>query len=414
MNAEIIAIGSELLTPFRQDTNSLYLTRHLNELGVEVKFKTIVGDNRDHIRDATRTALWRADVVIVMGGLGPTEDDVTRDAVAAALGLELHRDPELIAQLYTRFAARKIKIAANNDRQCDVVGNATVLPNPVGTAPGQWIDTLFEGQARIVLLLPGPPWELQKVFEDECLARLRERVPSIFIATRSLRVAMLPESSCDARIAPIYTKYEDVATTILAHAGDIELHLRAQADSLEAAQARVDELAGKLEDELDDYVYATGGETLEQIVGYYLQMRNATLATAESCTGGLLAERLTRISGSSRYFLGGAVTYDNELKTLFSGVPPALIEKHGAASKEVAIAMAQGIRYECNATFGLAITGIAGPSGGSEQKPVGLVYHALYDGNKTEVVERTFVGDRLRIRLWATQQALDMVRRHLM
>ena len=351
MNAEIIAIGSELLTPFRQDTNSLYLTRRLNQLGVEVRFKTIVGDNREHIREATRTALWRADLIMVMGGLGPTEDDVTRDAVAAALGAELHRDPDLIAKLYTRFAARQMKMTENNDRQCDLVGNAIVLTNPVGTAPGQWIDTMFEGRPRIVILLPGPPWELEKVFETECFARLGERVPSAFLATRSLRVAMLPESTCDARVAPIYRQYEDVETTILAHAGDIDLHLRARADSLEAAQVRVDELAGKLEDELDDYVYSSGGETLEQIIGYYLQMRGATLATVESCTGGLLAERITSVSGSSRYYLGGAITYHNDLKTLFAGVPPLLVQAHGAASKEVAAAMAEGIRYECNATI---------------------------------------------------------------
>jgi nicotinamide-nucleotide amidase len=414
VNAEIIAVGSELLTPFRQDTNSLYLTRRLDSLGVEVAFKTIVGDSREHIRDAVRTALFRCEVVILTGGLGPTEDDLTRDAVAAGLGVELYRDPDLIAKLYARFAARQIKMPSNNERQCDVVRGAAVLPNAGGTAPGQWIETRFEGQPRLIMLLPGPPWELEKMFEAECEPRLREKLPPAFIATRSLRVALVAESTCDARIAPIYGQYPGVRTTILAGGGDIEINLRACSESLETAQARVDELAGKLEDELGDCVYSNRGESLEQIVGYYLQMRNSTLATAESCTGGLLAERITSISGSSRYYLGGAVTYHNELKTLFAGVPPLMIQGHGAVSPEVATAMAESIRHDCNATLGVAITGIAGPTGGTPQKPVGLVYIALHDGVKTEVVERQFPGDRARIRQFAAHQALDMIRRRLM
>ncbi len=407
VNAEIIAIGSELLTPFRHDTNSLYVTARLNELGVEVSFKTIVGDSREHIRDATRAALWRTEIVILMGGLGPTEDDLTREAVADALGVELRRDPELLAKLYARFAARQMKVPANNDRQCDVLAGAQVIP-AVGTAPGQWLEPLFERHSRIVILLPGPPWELEKMFADSVLPRLREKLPSTTLATRTLKVAMLPESACDARIAPIYKQFEDVQTTILAGAGDIELILRGR------SQLRVDELADKLEEELEDAVYSNGGESLEQIVGYYLQMRNATLAVAESCTGGLLSKRITSIAGSSRYFLGGAITYHNELKTLFAGVPPLMIQAHGAVSREVAVSMAEGIRHDCNATIGVAVTGVAGPGGGTEAKPVGLVYHALFDGTKTDVIERKFPGDRERIRMWASQQALDMIRKHLM
>jgi nicotinamide-nucleotide amidase len=413
VNAEIIAIGSELLTPFRQDTNSLFLTERLNELGVEVIFKTIVGDNREHIRDATRSALWRADIVILMGGLGPTEDDLTREAVADALGVELHRDPELVAKLYARFAKRQMKLPPNNERQCDVIAGAQII-NAVGSAPGQWIETRFEGKQRIIILLPGPPWEIKKMFSEQVRARLQEKLPAAFIATRTLKVAMVPESTCDARIAPIYCAYPDVQTTILAGPGDIELHLRTRGESLEAAQARVDELADRLEEELGDSIYSNCGESLEQVVGYYLQMRNSTLAVAESCTGGLLAERITRINGSSRYFLGGALVYHNDLKTLFASVPPLMLQAHGAVSREVAGAMAEGIRHDCNASLGVAITGIAGPSGGTEEKPVGLVYHALHDGSRTEIVERKFPGDRNQIRQWASQQALDMIRRHLM
>jgi nicotinamide-nucleotide amidase len=225
---------------------------------------------------------------------------------------------------------------------------------------------------------------------------------------------MMGESQCDALVAPVYRRYADVETTILAGAGEIQLHFKARAPSHEQAQARVDEAAGAVEDVLGDHVFSSHGESLEQIVGLFLQMRNATLAAAESCTGGLLGERITSVSGSSRYFLGGAVVYSNELKTEFAGVPAELIAQHGAVSKEVAIAMAEGIRKRCQATLGLAITGIAGPTGGTPEKPVGLVFHALADESGTQVVERTFPGDRKRIRRFATQQALDMVRRKLM
>jgi nicotinamide-nucleotide amidase len=412
--AEIIAIGSELLTPNFQDTNSLYLTEKLNELGVEVGFKTVVGDNRDHLTSAARTALRRADIVILMGGLGPTEDDLTRESVADALGRGMHRDSEIIAEIYKRFAKMRRKMPENNDRQADIIDGAEALPNALGTAPGQWIETESGDQRQYVILLPGPPHEIKPMFDEQVVPRLRKHVPQQFIATRVLKVALMPESECDQRVAPIYKKYPDVQTTILAGAGENQLRLIARGDSQEAAQQRADELAGLIEDELEESVYSSAGESLEQIVGYYLQMRGATLAVAESCTGGMLGERITKVSGSSRYFVGGAIVYDNEMKSLFANVPPMLIAQYGAVSKEVAAAMAEGIREECRASIGVAITGVAGPTGGTEEKPVGLVYHAVSDGKRTNVVERKFPGDRDRIRWWATQQALDMVRRMLM
>jgi nicotinamide-nucleotide amidase len=414
VTAEIIAIGSELLTPFFQDTNSLYLTEKLNELGVEVAFKTVVGDNREHLTLAARIALGRADILIFMGGLGPTEDDLTRECVAAALGREIHRDSEIITQLYTRFAKLRRKMPENNESQADVIDGAEVLPNAMGSAPGQWIELEHEGAKRYIMLLPGPPHEIKPMFDGQCIPRLRERLPRQFIATRVLKVAMMGESDCDQRVAPIYKRFTDVQTTILAGAGEIQLRLTARADSQEAAQARVDELAGLLEDELDDFVYSSQGESLEQIVGYFLQMRGANIAVAESCTGGMLGERITKVSGSSRYFVGGAIVYDNEMKALFANVPPMLVAQHGAVSREVAAALAEGIREECRATVGVGITGVAGPTGGTDEKPVGLVFVAVADGKRTEVVERKFSGDRDRIRWWATQQALDMVRRRLM
>ena len=414
VNAEIIAIGSELLTPFRQDTNSLYLTEKLNQLGVEVIFKTVVGDDRRRLTDAACRALSRADIVIFMGGLGPTEDDLTREAVADALQLELRRDPEVLAKLEQRFAARKVKMAANNAKQADLLAGAVLLPNANGTAPGQWISGKYDGHEKIVLLLPGPPHELKALFDQQCMERLRGKLPPQFIAKRELKIAMMGESQADARIAPIYQRYADVQTTILAGAGEIQVHLKCRAAELEAAQKQVDQLVEEIEEELGDAVFSDNGDSMEQIVGYYLQMRNATVAVAESCTGGLLAERLTSISGSSRYFAGGAVVYSNQLKSAFADVPEQLIAKHGAVSREVAVALAEGIRKRCGTTFGVGITGVAGPTGGTPEKPVGLVFHALASETGTEVTERNFFGDRKRIRWFASQQALDMIRRKLM
>ncbi len=403
-----------MLTPFRQDTNSLFLTSRLNSLGVEVAFKTIVGDNREQLVSVARTALGRANVLIFSGGLGPTEDDLTRECVAEALGIELRRDPDLVAELYARFAQRRIKMPENNLKQADVLDGAEIIRNPRGSAPAQWLEGTHHGEQRIIILLPGPPWELEPLFREEFEPRLRAVLPEAFIATREIKVAMIGESAADLKAAPVYKNHPDVQTTILASAGEVQFHLKASGASISEAQEKVDELASSLEDALEEFVFSSTGESLEQIVGYYLQMRGATLATAESCTGGLLAERLTRVSGSSRYFVGGAVVYSNELKKRFCDVPPLMIAEHGAVSKEVAAAMAEGIRKKCKATLGIGITGVAGPTGGTELKPVGLVYIALADGvTKTEVVERKYLGDRDRIRHWASQQALDMVRRKL-
>jgi nicotinamide-nucleotide amidase len=414
MNAEIVAIGSELLTPWRQDTNSLYVTERLNQLGVTVIFKTIVGDRQKHLVEAIRNALRRSDIIVVMGGLGPTEDDLTREAVAESLNVGLKRNPDLIAELYARFAARRIQVTRNNEKQADTLDGAVILENPRGSAPGQMLDTIYGEHRKLVMLLPGPPSELKPMFDEQCVPRLRELLPKRYIATRVLKAAMIGESAADARIAPIYQQYKDVETTILAHLGDIQLNLVCGKTLLETAQARVDELAGKIEEELEDLIYSSQGETLEQIVLYYLEMRAATLSVAESCTGGLVAERLTSISGASRSFMGGAVVYSNELKSEFAGVPPSLLERHGAVSREVAASLSEGIRERCDTTYGLGVTGIAGPGGGSEEKPVGLVYIGVSDGKSTEVVEKKFTGDRSRIRSYASQQALDLVRRRLM
>ena len=419
MLAETIAVGSEMLTPFRQDTNSLFVTERLNELGVKVAFKTTVGDRMEHLVSAVRTAAQRVDIVVIMGGLGPTQDDLTRQAVAEAMGIHIRRNADIVAELYKRFAARRMSMTENNAQQADVLEGAHVVPNANGTAPAQWLDTVFGGHRKILMLLPGPPLELKPIFEHECMPRLREALPQRFIAMRTLKAAMIGESACDARIAPIYKHYPDVETTILASGGDIQLNLICEKPALDLAQARVDELAGRIEEELDELIYSTQGESLEEIVLLYLGMKGATLAVAESCTGGMVAERITSIPGSSRAFLGGAVVYSDELKTLFAGVEPVLIAQHGAVSAQVAKAMAEGIRKKTGATTGLAITGIAGPGGGTEEKPVGLVYIAVAHGKEVEVAEKNFAAfstqsTRERVRMLSAQAALDMVRRRLM
>jgi nicotinamide-nucleotide amidase len=402
-----------MLTPFRQDTNSLYLTEKLNELGVTVAFKTIVGDRRKDLVNAITSALGRADIVIIMGGLGPTEDDLTREAVAETLSLTLRRNAAQIAALAARAATWRVPMPSNNLKQADVLDGATLLPNPNGSAPGQWLDTTWQDYRKLLMLLPGPPNECRPLFDAECLPRMREILPPRHIAKRTLRAAMIPESQADKLLAPIYTEYKDVETTILAKAGDIQLTLLCSKPKLESAQKRVDELAGRMEEALEDWLYSSAGESLEQIVLYYLELRQSTLAVAESCTGGMIAQRITSVPGSSRSFLGGAVVYSNELKTAFAGVPANLITECGAVSREVAEALAYGIRRYTGATLGLGVTGIAGPTGGTELKPVGFVHIALSDAQKTDSIERTFRGDRQRIREWTTQQALDLIRRRL-
>jgi nicotinamide-nucleotide amidase len=420
MIAEIIAAGSEMLTPFRQDTNSLFLTARLNELGISVAFKTIVGDNLEHLTGAAKIAISRADIVIFSGGLGPTEDDLTREAVGAALGLALRRDTEILTWMYKRFAARRMAMPPNNAKQADRLDGAEVLENANGSAPGQYIDTVVGRHRKIVILLPGPPNELKAMYDAECRPRLAATLPERHLAKRMLRMALIPESQVDARTAPIYSHYSDVETTILAGSGEIQLHFLCAKPSASEAQSRVDELASKVEQEMGEAIFSSHGESLEEVVLLMLGLRHMTLAAAESCTGGLLAQRLTAVPGSSRYFLGGAVVYADKLKTTFAEVPEEMVRIHGPVSEPVARAMAEGIRRRTGADVGVSITGIAGPGPGAPgpdaEKPIGLVYVAIsFAGERdTKVVELNLTGDRERIRLWASQHALEQLRRSLL
>lgn len=409
MDAEIIAVGSELLTPLHLDTNSLYLAGKLNSLGIEVRFKTVVGDDRDRLADAFATALKRCNLVIVTGGLGPTEDDLTREAVCDVLARPLHENLEIRSRIEKRYQRLNREMPANNLRQALVPEGAEWLENPNGTAPGIWL----EHQGAVAVLLPGPPWELQAMFDSACMPRLLRLAGQERIRTRVYKIVGLPESEVDCRIAPLYLPYKNPSTTILSTPGAIEVHLRARAASEQEADALLDEVGDKIELALGDHVFSTRGEKMEEVVGMYMIMKQQTLAVAESCTGGLLSERLTSVPGSSNFFLGSVVCYSNQLKTRLTGVPAAIIEDHGAVSALVAQALGEGIRRRTDASIGVGITGIAGPGGGTAEKPVGLVFISLADLRGTVVRKFQFPGNRERIRFWASQMALEMIRRRV-
>ncbi|MGA3300385.1 MAG: competence/damage-inducible protein A, partial [Candidatus Acidiferrales bacterium] len=368
MNAEIIAVGSELLTPYRQDTNSLWLTDALNRLGIKIIFKTVVGDSPAEMNSAFSQALSRAGVIVASGGLGPTDDDRTRQTVADLLGRKLRLDENIVREIEERFRRFARTMPEINKRQAMVPEGATVLPNPNGTAPGLWL----EADGRIVILLPGVPSELKSIFEAQVRQRLERISSDERLFTRDLRVTGLGESDVETRVRPLYELYPDSETTILASPGAVQLHPRVWSRDAKQAEQILDEITKRMALALGEHLYSMHGEALEEVVARILTENRATIAVAESCTGGMLAERLTNLGGSSAYFLGGVVCYSNELKTSMVGVPKELIETKGAVSSEVALALAEGIRKRTGATIGIGITGIAGPSGGTPEKPVGL------------------------------------------
>ncbi|HWG59250.1 MAG TPA: competence/damage-inducible protein A [Candidatus Acidoferrales bacterium] len=410
MNAEIIAIGSELLTPYRLDTNSLLLTAELNGLGIRVVHKAVVGDSLEDMCASFRRAFERADLVVTCGGLGPTEDDRTRDAVAEVLGRRLQRDDAILRGIQERFRRYGRAMPEINSRQAMVPEGATVLPNPKGTAPGLWL----EWNGRIAILLPGVPSELRALMESEVRPRLARFNPSERLFSRDLRVIGLPESEVEQRVSPLYALYPNTETTILASPLGIQLHPRVWSSDAAKAEVLLDEIVKRMSLALGEHLFSTSGEALEEVVARALTEKRATIAVAESCTGGMLAERLTNVAGSSAYFVGGVVCYSNELKTSMVGVPPEMIEAKGAVSAEVALALAEGIRRRTGASIGIGITGIAGPGGGTPEKPVGLVHEAMADENGPRAKMFQFTGEREQIRRRATQGALDMLRRYLL
>ena len=408
--AEIIAIGSELLTPQRVDTNSLIVTEQLNLLGVELIRKQVIGDDRERLTEAIRAALDRADIVILIGGLGPTEDDVTRDAAAAAMGKKVVLSLEQESILIARFKQINRTMAKNNLRQAYLIEGAEALQNQNGTAPGQFLST----SRGALALLPGPPRELRPMVIEQLLPRLKPILPPQVIKTRTFRIAGMGESDLDSLIAPVYTKYTNPVTTVLSAPGDLFVILRASGETEGEANELLREVGQAIVDLLGDRIYTEDEkETLDGVVGRLLRQRRATLAVAESCTGGLLAGRLTDGGGSSDYFVSGYVTYSDEQKSQILGVPGDLIARHSAVSEPVARAMAEGARRISEATYALSTTGYAGPSGGTEHDPVGTVYLALAGPEGTQVIRSRHGADRYRVRMLAVQNSLDLLRKTL-
>jgi competence/damage-inducible protein CinA-like protein len=411
--AEILAVGTELLTPHRLDTNSLFLTGRLNELGIDVRAKAVVGDDRADLAALLRQALGRADLVITTGGLGPTDDDVTREAVAGILGLPLVEDAGLLEAIRRRFAARGMRMAEINRRQAQVPQGAALVANTRGTAPGLWIDA---GE-RIVLLLPGPPRELEPMFDEGVRPKLAPLTGGRRVRRRVIKLTGRAESQVDEVAHPIYAGFRDgplpIETTILATPGRIELHLSVRSADVEAADRALDSAVAQLAEALQPFVFSVDGRSLEQVVGDLLGARGWHLAAAESCTGGLVMGRLTDVPGSSAWLLGGVVAYDNDVKVRELGVPAELIARDGAVSESVAVAMAMGVRTRLGADVGVGVTGIAGPTGGTPAKPVGTVVIAM-DGPAPRVQTFTFPGDRRAVRAHSVAAALEMVRRALL
>ena len=409
-SAEIIAIGSELLTPERTDTNSLWLTEKLNEIGVEVKLKTIVGDDEARLEETIRDALQRSDIVITTGGLGPTEDDVTRQVSARAIGRELVYHKDIEERLRERFQNWGRQMPEINKRQAYAIEGAEILPNPNGSACGMSVET----DGKVLAVFPGPPREMQPMFTEHVLPKLRTLSGGVLVRRRILRVSGIGESAIDEAIAPIYREYEDVQTSILFSKSEVEIHLSASSTDEAKAISTLDELANKISDKLGIAVFATNGETMEQVIGKLLTERGETVSTAESCTGGLIARRLTELQGSSKFFMEGAVTYSNDAKVRTLNVRQETLDKFGAVSSETAEEMARGMRERATTDYAISVTGVAGPDGGSEDKPVGTVWFGLADRDGVKTVKVVFPGDRYLIRWRSSQAGLDLLRRRLL
>ena len=416
MNACIIAVGSEMLTPFRVDTNSLAITERLNTIGYDVRLKAIVADDIDELADVVRSTLGWADVVIVTGGLGPTEDDVTRDAVARVLQIPMDVDEEIVERVRERFTRRGLSMPEINRRQAMVPRGATVLDNPNGSAPG----LLIQHERTTIVLLPGPPREMKPMLDAVIRNRLAPNTTGAGLFRRVIKVTGRTESDVDGQAAPIYTKWATqpvpISTTILAVLGQVELHLTAHAQREADANTALASAVAELQHALGSSVYSVDGRPLEAVVGDVLREHHLTIALAESCTGGLLASRLTDVPGSSAYVERGAVCYSNRSKSELLGIPESFIESHGAVSEQVAEAMARGIRERAKTNIGIGITGIAGPEGGTPSKPVGTVCIAvvLHQNGGTEpsswVRTFPFFGGREMVKFQSTQAAMNMLR----
>jgi nicotinamide-nucleotide amidase len=407
MRAEIIATGSELLSGGVLDTNSLFLSEELLGMGIETAFKTVVGDSEKDMDEAIRRALARADAVFITGGIGPTEDDITRKVVAKITRKRLVLNEDALAAIKSVLASKVYHPA--NDRQALIPAGARTLANPVGVAPGFFLDE----DGKFLAVLPGVPEEMRAMFSAELKQVLDERLESrAFLRRRVLRTCGMSESAVNQAIQDVM-KRSNPAVGLTVKPTGVDVRIMAREGGMERSQSLVERTENEIRQRLGDAVYGVDDQELEEIVGALLKQRGLKLSIAESCTGGLLGARITNVAGSSDYFERGVVVYSNRSKSELLGVPAEVIERHGAVSRETASAMAQGIREAAKTDLGLAVTGIAGPGGGTPEKPVGLVYIALASSSGVKVDEQRFLGSRDQVRLKASQAALDMVRRYL-
>lgn len=410
MKAAIIAIGSELLGPERVDTNSLEITRALERHAIDVVRKTVVGDDPDAIGEELQRAMELAELVFVTGGLGPTEDDCTREAVAAACGLDLERDESLLSRLEQRFAERGMEMPAVNARQAHVFVGQTTLENPRGTAPGHHLELGGPSKRRHVWIFPGVPWELEGMIENDLVPWLETHsVDGGALYRRIVRITGLTESAVEEKLASFYARRPGESFTILSTASEIQIHLKAGGTPDEAF-TNLYGLEAELREIFGERIYGIDQDDLESVVGRMMMAVGATVAIAESCTGGLLGSRITDVSGSSAYFMGGIIAYSREAKMRELGIPAAILDEHGQVSEETSRAMAARVREKFGTTYGIGITGIAGPSGGSPRKPVGTVHVAVAGEDETKHRRFTLPPPRARIKHLTTQIALDLLR----
>lgn len=411
MRAEIISVGTELLLGQIIDTNAPFISQALSALGIDIYFRETVGDNKDRLGEVLKRAFDRSDIVIAIGGLGPTQDDLTKETIAEVLGDRMINDLESEKSLRAFFIDRGLEIAENNLKQALIPESGWAIPNPNGTAPG----IIVEKNGKIAIALPGPPNEFEPMVTDYVVPYLRKKTGSnsSVILSRVLRVVGIGESDAETKIKSLLSSSNP---TIAPYAKNGEVHLRitAKAPSHEEAEKMIDELDAKVREILGDYVYGVDDETLESVVVNMLREKKISLALAESCSGGLIANRVTNIPGSSEVFLAGVVSYSNEAKAEILGVPWELITTHGAVSAEVALAMAAGAKKITNADIAVSATGIAGPGGGTPEKPVGLVYLAIDTPNGARVERNLFRGGRLDVKYRTSQTALNMIRIYLM
>ena len=418
-DAEIIAIGTELLIGGRSDSNSLFLADELGHLGIAVRFKSVVGDERQDIVTAIRTAVARARVIIMTGGLGPTVDDRTREAVAQATGHRLCRRKDALAGLTARLAQWGRIPNTAQLRQAMIPSGATVLRNPVGSAPGFCLTW----KKALVISLPGVPGEMEEMMRQEVAPLLRAasaasgQSPQAPIVRQVFHTFGLAEADVDATLKGLIAKGTPVDLGLLASPMGVLVSLTTKGNQFVPKKHHdlLQQLANDVRARLSGWLFAEGRDTMEEVVGRELATRGIMVAIAESCTGGLIGHRLTQVAGSSTYLDRGAVCYSNRAKTEMLGVPADLIVKHGAVSQEVAASMAKGIRERANVSVGLSVTGIAGPGGGTATKPVGLVYIGLDDGTGQPIAQEfRFHGDRTAIKQRSSQAALNLLRRWLL